>query len=47
MSDWFERVENDSSNVVYSRVRLSRNWDEYAFPSRLMDRESRELVVRL
>lgn len=47
MSDWYDLVENDRSGVVYSRVRLARNWDEYAFPHKLTDKESREVVVRL
>ena len=35
MTKWFEEVANDASNIVSSRVRLSRNWEEYKFPSRL------------
>ena len=27
MLRWFERAETSSGNVVYSRVRLARNWD--------------------
>ena len=26
MTKWFEEVANDASNIVSSRVRLSRNW---------------------
>ena len=28
MTRWFEDVKNDPSNIVSSRVRLSRNWDD-------------------
>ena len=29
MSKWFEEIDSKNSNVIYSRVRLARNWDEY------------------
>ena len=35
MSRWFEQTDCTGSNVVYSRVRLARNWDEYVFPGKL------------
>ena len=35
MSKWFEEIDSKNSNVIYSRVRLARNWDEYVFPSRM------------
>lgn len=47
MLRWFERAETSSGNVVYSRVRLARNWDAYQFPQTLSDEESREVVKRL
>lgn len=47
MGKWFEEVKNDSSNIISSRVRLSRNWEEYKFPSRLEEAEARALVKRL
>lgn len=47
MLRWFERAEASSGNVVYSRVRLARNWDAYRFPQTLSDEESREVVKRL
>ena len=31
MSKWFEEIDSKNSNVIYSRVRLARNWDEYVF----------------
>lgn len=34
----------EKSNIIYSRIRLARNWDEYVFPSRLDEEGSRELV---
>lgn len=47
MARWYEEVENDSSNIVSSRVRLARNWEEYKFPSRLGDKEARGMIQRL
>ena len=44
MTRWFEEVENDASNIVSSRVRLSRNWEEYKFPSRLGAQEARSMI---
>jgi hypothetical protein len=39
--------KNDASNIVSSRVRLSRNWEEYKFPSRLEPDEARTMIARL
>lgn len=47
MLKWFEQVDNKKSNVILSRVRLARNWDEYEFPVKLSDDESREMIKRL
>ena len=47
MSKWFEQTDCNGSNVVYSRVRLARNWDEYAFPSKMNQEESGEMLNRL
>lgn len=47
MDKWFENVDNSPSNVIFSRVRLARNWEEYKFPSRLEDKEAKLLVARL
>lgn len=47
MTRWYEDVTNDTSNIVYSRVRLSRNWEEYKFPCTLTDDEAREMILRL
>lgn len=47
MLKWFEQAEQDKTNVVFSRVRLVRNWDCYAFPSKLTTKESNEMITRL
>lgn len=47
MTRWFEEVKNDPSNIVFSRVRLARNWEEYKFPSRLTQEEARTMIGRL
>lgn len=47
MNKWFERMDSKSSNIVYSRIRLARNWDEYAFPSRMTKVQCGEMVKRL
>lgn len=44
MMKWFEQVDNARPGVISSRVRLVRNWDRYAFPSRLSQKESLEMV---
>lgn len=47
MSRWFEGIDSKSSNVIYSRVRVARNWDEYVFPSRMTPAQCSEMVERL
>lgn len=47
MSKWYEAVENTPSNIIFSRVRLARNWDAYKFPSRLEDKEAGAMVKQL
>ena len=47
MMRWFEEVDNDPGGVLFCRVRLSRNWDEYKFPSRLEREEAKMMVHRL
>lgn len=47
MLKWFEQVQSEGSNIVCSKVRLARNWSEYAFPSRLSDEEGKEMLARL
>lgn len=47
MTRWFERIDSKSSNIVYSRIRLARNWDQYVFPARMTREQCREMVNRL
>lgn len=47
MAKWYEKVDNDASNIISSRVRLARNWDEYKFPSKLDDEEATVMISRL
>lgn len=45
---WYEHVgQNRGDNFVSSRVRLARNWEEYAFPHRLSAAQAGELMGRL
>ena len=47
MNKWFEQIEGRQPNIVSSRVRLTRNLEQYRFPNSLNARESEELVKRL
>ena len=47
MLKWFEQVDRERPGIVSSRVRLVRNWDQYAFPSRLTPKEGMELIHRM
>lgn len=47
MAKWFESPGREKSNVVYSRVRLVRNWKEYPFPGTMTKEQSAELTNRL
>lgn len=47
MTSWYEQVKNDTSNVIYSRVRLARNWADYKFPSKLTHSEAGQMIDRL
>ena len=31
MSKWFEEIDSRNSNVIYSRIRLARNWDAVSY----------------
>jgi protein arginine kinase len=44
---WFEEVDKEQPGVIFSRLRLVRNWDAYAFPSRLPAKVSEEMIRRL
>lgn len=47
MSKWFDKLGNGKSSIIYSRLRLTRNWDKYVFPSRLSEEENRLVVNSL
>lgn len=47
MSKWYEEPGRPGSNVVYSRVRLVRNWREYPFPGKMTKEQSAEMTGRL
>lgn len=47
MAKWFEVPGNAGSNVVYSRIRLVRNWAEYPFPGKMTREQSLEMTGRL
>ena len=47
MEKWYEVPGNADSNVVYSRIRLVRNWAEYPFPGKMTKEQSMELTERL
>lgn len=40
MEKWYEIPERRDSNVIYSRVRLVRNWAEYPFPAKMTAEQS-------
>ena len=44
---WFEEVNLTRPAVICSRVRLVRNLEEYAFPSRLDEQQADEMIGRL
>ncbi len=47
MLKWFEQVDKERPGIISSRIRLVRNWDQYAFPSRLTQKEGMEMIHRL
>lgn len=47
MAKWFEEAEKEMSNVIYSRVRLVRNWKEYLFPGKMTREQGAEMTARL
>ncbi|MDO4939697.1 MAG: ATP--guanido phosphotransferase [Lachnospiraceae bacterium] len=45
---WFEEVgQKRGDNFISSRIRLARNWEEYAFPNRLNPVQASELIGRM
>lgn len=47
MSKWYEEIDRERKNIVSSKVRLARNLKDYVFPSRLSEKDGREMVDRL
>ena len=47
MAKWYEVPGNADSGVVYSKVRLVRNWAEYPFPGKMTKEQSLELTARM
>ena len=47
MLKWFEETDRENPDVVYSRIRLVRNWSEYPFSAKLSPKAAGEMVDRL
>lgn len=47
MMKWYDVPGNQDSNIVYSRIRLVRNWADYPFSGKLTREQSQELVEGL
>ncbi len=47
MSSWYEEIDPERKNIICSKVRLARNWDEYVFPARLSEESAKEMIGRL
>lgn len=47
MAKWYEVPEKRDSNVVYSRIRLVRNWADYPFPGSMSEAQSAEMTKAL
>lgn len=47
MEKWYSVPGKEDSNVVYSRVRLVRNWREYPFPQKMTKEQSMEMTGKL
>ena len=47
MTKWYEVPEYMNSSVIYSKVRLVRNWAEYPFPGKMTKEQSLELTARI
>jgi len=48
MEKWYEQViETPGNNYISSRIRLARNWDEYAFPRKLDTKQAAAMVGSL
>ena len=47
MNKWYEDPGTPGSNVIYSRIRLVRNWREYPFPGKMTREQSAEMTGKL
>ncbi|MBQ5915502.1 MAG: ATP--guanido phosphotransferase [Lachnospiraceae bacterium] len=47
MMKWYEVPESAETNVIYSKVRLVRNWSEYPFPGKMTKEQSLEMTARI
>ena len=47
MMKWYDVPGTQDSNVVYSRIRLVRNWVDYPFSGTMTEEQKKELVERL
>ena len=47
MTKWYEQEVKEKENIISTRIRLVRNWNEYVFPARLSERESVDMLGRL
>ena len=47
MTKWYEEACCAGSSVVYSRIRISRNWESHLFPSRMEPEERKETLELL
>lgn len=47
MLKWFEQTDQKQPGIISSRIRLVRNWEQYPFPSKLTQSQSKEMIRRL
>lgn len=47
MEKWYDVPETADSNVIYSRIRLVRNWQDYPFSGKMTREQNLELTTRL
>ncbi len=47
MTKWYEVPELGDSNVLFSRIRLVRNWNAYPFPGKMTREQSEEMTAAL
>lgn len=44
MTKWYEKNRCPDSNVIYSRIRISRNWESHPFPAKMETEERRKTL---